>query len=100
MNARAGAFLAVLFGLILILSVYISLPEFGSFPVRTVGTRTENAIGQRILENALPETGSVNVVTDVVWGYRGYDTLGEATILFTAVLGVVALFRALGRKEI
>jgi len=40
------------------------------------------------IENAQNETGANNVVTSVVFDYRGYDTLGEATVLFTAVTGV------------
>ncbi len=46
-----------------------------------------------IIDNAQSETGANNVVTSVVFDYRGYDTLGEATILFTAVTAVVMLFR-------
>jgi len=46
-----------------------------------------------IIENAQSETGTNNIVTSVVFDYRGFDTLGEATILFTAVTGVVMLFR-------
>lgn len=46
-----------------------------------------------IIENAQNETGANNVVTSVVFDYRGFDTLGEATVLFTAVAGVMALFR-------
>ncbi|MBA7634123.1 hypothetical protein ES703_41702 [subsurface metagenome] len=46
-----------------------------------------------IIENTQRETGANNAVTAVVFDYRGYDTLGEATILFTAVTGVVMLFR-------
>jgi len=95
----AGLMLAAIVGVLLTVAVYVSLPEFGSFPLRNIGGNRENAIGQRILENAPRETGSGNVVTGVVWGYRGYDTLGEATILFTAVVGVVALFRAFGRRR-
>jgi multisubunit Na+/H+ antiporter MnhB subunit len=30
-----------------------------------------------------------------VFDYRGFDTLGEATVLFTAVAGVVMIFRRL-----
>jgi multisubunit Na+/H+ antiporter MnhB subunit len=52
-----------------------------------------------IIENAQEETGNNNVVASVVFDYRGYDTLGEATILFTAVTGVVLLLRSLKRKE-
>jgi len=51
-----------------------------------------------IIENTQRETGANNAVTAVVFDYRGYDTLGEATILFTAVTGVVMLFRRKKRK--
>ena len=34
-----------------------------------------------------------NVVTAVLASYRGYDTLGETTVVFTAGVGVVALLR-------
>jgi multisubunit Na+/H+ antiporter MnhB subunit len=39
------------------------------------------------------------VVASVVFDYRGLDTLGEATILFTGVTGVLLLLRAQKRKE-
>ncbi len=43
------------------------------------------------LSVALSETGSPNVVTAVLASYRGYDTLGEVVVIFTAGIGVVAL---------
>ncbi|MGQ1784949.1 MULTISPECIES: hydrogen gas-evolving membrane-bound hydrogenase subunit E [unclassified Saccharicrinis] len=43
-------------------------------------------------------TGSANLVTGVLFDFRGYDTLGEATILFTAVIGVLTVLRLKGRK--
>jgi multisubunit Na+/H+ antiporter MnhB subunit len=52
-----------------------------------------------IIENAQKETGSNNVVASVVFDYRGLDTLGEATILFTAVTGVLLLLRTRKRRE-
>ena len=47
----------------------------------------------RYLEAAVKETGVPNVVTAVLASYRGYDTLGETTVVFTAGAGVVALLR-------
>ncbi|MBN1416278.1 MAG: DUF4040 domain-containing protein [Bacteroidales bacterium] len=44
------------------------------------------------------KTGSANLVTGVLFDFRGYDTLGEATILFTAVVGVLTILRLRGRK--
>jgi multisubunit Na+/H+ antiporter MnhB subunit len=52
-----------------------------------------------IIENAQEETGNNNVVASVVFDYRGFDTLGEATILFTAVTGVLLLLRASKSRE-
>lgn len=34
-----------------------------------------------------------NVVTSVLASYRGYDTFGEATVIFTAAIGVLLLLR-------
>lgn len=45
------------------------------------------------------ETGANNIVTAVVFDYRGFDTLGEATVLFTAVLAVGLLFRTMREDE-
>ncbi len=44
------------------------------------------------IKNGQRETGSNNIVSSVVFDYRGFDTLGEATVLFTAVTGVFMLF--------
>ncbi|MBT5419511.1 MAG: DUF4040 domain-containing protein [Candidatus Cloacimonetes bacterium] len=42
---------------------------------------------------------SANLVTGVVFDFRAYDTLGEATVLFTAVVGVLTILRLKGKKE-
>jgi multisubunit Na+/H+ antiporter MnhB subunit len=52
-----------------------------------------------MIQNSQNETGTNNVVAAVLFDYRGLDTLGEATVLFTAVTGVVMLFRATKKKE-
>ncbi|MFX1518106.1 MAG: hydrogen gas-evolving membrane-bound hydrogenase subunit E [Promethearchaeota archaeon] len=48
-----------------------------------------------IINNCQEETGANNAVTSVVFDYRGFDTLGEATVLFSAVAGVIILLRRL-----
>jgi multicomponent Na+:H+ antiporter subunit A len=47
---------------------------------------------------AVEKTGSVNLVTGVLFDFRAYDTLGEAVILYTAALGVLTLLRIKGKK--
>jgi multicomponent Na+:H+ antiporter subunit B len=66
---------------------------------------TLNHLGEHVtrmstayIEKAAQQTGSANLVTGVVFDFRGYDTLGEATILFTAVIGILTILRAKGRK--
>jgi len=49
------------------------------------------------LEESSHETGMPNVVTSVLASYRGYDTMGETTVIFTAMVGVLLLM--MGRKE-
>jgi multisubunit Na+/H+ antiporter MnhB subunit len=44
------------------------------------------------------KTGSANLVTGVLFDFRGYDTLGEATILFSAAIGVLTILRIKGKK--
>ena len=50
------------------------------------------------INGAAEKTGSANLVTGVVFDFRGYDTLGEATVLVTAVLGVLTILRIGGKK--
>jgi multicomponent Na+:H+ antiporter subunit B len=50
------------------------------------------------INGAAQKTGSANLVTGVVFDFRGYDTLGEATVLVTAVLGVLTILRIKGKK--
>lgn len=52
----------------------------------------------RYLNDGIQETGVPNVVTAVLASYRGYDTFGETTVVFTAGAGVVALLRR-SRKD-
>jgi len=51
------------------------------------------------INSGVTNTGSINLVTGVVLDYRGYDTLGEITILFTAVIGILAVLRIKGRRK-
>ncbi len=54
---------------------------------------------QYFIDSGQVQTGGNNIVTDVVFDFRGFDTLGEATVLCTAVLGVLIVFRRLMKGE-
>lgn len=46
-----------------------------------------------ILNETISKTGAINSVTATVFDFRGYDTLGEAIVLFTAICGVATVLR-------
>lgn len=45
------------------------------------------------LAHALADTGASNVVTAILLDFRGYDTLGEATVILVAVAGTLVIAR-------
>ena len=87
-NVLFSAILLLFFGGLAYLAV--DLP-FGHPPVADMD--------DYFIRNAQTQTGANNVVTSIVFDFRGFDTLGEATVLFTAVLGVGMMFRKLKEGE-
>lgn len=75
----SGAGLAALFAW-----AFVGLPAFGDY---------KGPYGFLLNHVVTPERHATNVVGAVVFDYRGFDTLGEEFILFTAVTGVVMLLR-------
>ncbi len=55
-------------------------------------------MAETYVNGAAEKTGSANLVTGVLFDFRGYDTLGEATILFAAALGVLTILRIKAKK--
>lgn len=73
-----------------LLSVPISL-SFGLPPITDMD--------DYFIEFGQEQTAANNIVTAVVFDYRGFDTLGESVVLFTGVIGVGLLFRRLLEGE-
>lgn len=79
-------FVAGLTGAVLIWAV-TGLPPFGSAETPV------HLAGPDYLARSVAETGIPNVVTSVLASYRGYDTLGETIVIFTAGIGVLLLLK-------
>lgn len=75
---------------LLSVQMFRNLPPFGQPLMET---------SKYYLENGTSETGSANIVTSVVLDYRAYDTLGETTVLFTAILGALTILRIKRRSK-
>ena len=70
------------------------LPPFG-----TPDAVIHKHVAPRYLADTIKDTNVPNVVTSVLADYRGFDTLGETTVIFTAGIGVILLLRRLRRRE-
>ena len=78
------------------LMVYATLgmPEFGA-----ADAPAQTHVAPYYLERGEAETGVPNVVTAVLASYRGFDTLGEVTVIFTAGMGVLVLLGGATRRR-
>ena len=78
------------------INVFRTLPDFGT-PVfaQTIGSASRTYISQ-----GLQKTGAANLVSSIILDFRGYDTLGEATVLFTSIIGATAILRKNSRKTL
>ncbi len=86
-------FLAVGTGAILVWGTLV-LPPFG-----TPDAVIHQHVVPRYIDETMKETNVPNVVTSVLADYRGYDTLGETTVIFTAGIGVMLLLRGARRRS-
>jgi multicomponent Na+:H+ antiporter subunit B len=69
------------------------IPAFGdpNAPVQTY-------LASKYITDSATEIAVPNLVTSVLASYRGYDTFGETTVIFTAGIGVLILLGR-GRKN-
>jgi multicomponent Na+:H+ antiporter subunit B len=52
-----------------------------------------HAQGPDYIARSIPETGIPNVVSSVLASYRGFDTLGETLVIFTAGIAILMLLK-------
>jgi len=94
-HARLPLLVVLITGGALVYGTY-DIPSFGD-----PSSPAQQHVKPRYIERSLEETGVANTVTAVLASYRGYDTLGEVTVIFTAGIGVMLLIggRLLRRKK-
>jgi len=75
----------------------LDMPSFGD-----PNAPAQTHVAPYYLENSMPQTGVPNVVTTILASYRGFDTLGEVAVVFTAGIAVLLLIggrRAKTKKD-
>ena len=91
---RALALLTVILTGILLCFGTQDMPDWGD-PHSPASMR----VSPRYLEKTLEETATPNAVTSVLADYRGYDTLGETTVIFTAGVSCILILRKRRKKK-
>ncbi len=74
---------------------------FGTLDMPHYGDPTAPAhhnVAPRYIEKSGAEVGPPNIVTSVLASYRGYDTMGETAVIFTAAVGVLTLLAGRRRR--
>ncbi|MCD6527282.1 MAG: DUF4040 domain-containing protein [Desulfuromonas sp.] len=71
----------------------MDLPAFGD-----ATAPIHHHVAPRYIEQSQQEIGPPNFVTSILASYRGYDTLAETVVIFTAGLSVVALLGIRDRR--
>ena len=79
-----------------VIATIVGLTVFG-LGLATAALDPPTPTSDAMVEMAVPDGGGKNVVNVILVDFRGYDTLGEITVLAAAAIGMVALARA-GRR--
>jgi multicomponent Na+:H+ antiporter subunit B len=72
----------------------LDMPSFGD-----PNAPAQVHVGPDYLKNSVEDMDLPNVVTSILASYRGYDTLGETAVVFTAGIGVLLLISGLGARR-
>jgi len=73
---------------VLLLAGGLDLPDVGE-----EDTPASTHVAARYVERTLADTHTPNAVTSVLADYRGFDTLGEAMVVFAAALSCLIVLR-------
>lgn len=92
-NMFSALVVVVVTGIVLIFGT-LDMPHYGD-PKAPI----HHHVAPRYLNNSDQEVGLPNVVTSVLASYRGYDTLGETFVIFTAAAGVLAIMGRIRRPN-
>ncbi|MBI2831329.1 MAG: hypothetical protein HYX79_03635 [Chloroflexi bacterium] len=79
-----------------VMALFLALMLYATtgLPLRGEPQAPANAhVSPYYIEKTIEETGTPNIVTSVLADYRGYDTLGETTVILAAGLACLLILR-------
>jgi multicomponent Na+:H+ antiporter subunit B len=94
-------FFGVVVSVVIVFTIFLvgikileTLPDFGT----PIFAEAPEAASQTYISEGLAKTGAANIVASVILDFRAYDTLGEATVLFTSIIGATVILRKKTKK--
>ncbi len=94
-------FFSVVVSVVIIFAIFLAgikiletLPDFGT----PIFAQAPEAASQTYISEGMQKTGAANLVAAVILDFRAYDTLGEATVLFTTIIGATVILRKKSKK--
>ncbi|MBI4982348.1 MAG: DUF4040 domain-containing protein [Candidatus Omnitrophica bacterium] len=84
---------AILFAVVFLTFAHLALKEIPVFGQPLMRVSNE------YIASGLEKTGSANIVSAITLNFRSFDALAEAAVLFTAIIGVLAITRKTGKID-
>lgn len=87
---------------LILMSAVVSALIYASMQLPPFGARIAPAqahIAEYYVNNSMNDTGIPNTVASILASYRGYDTLGETIVIFTAAIAIVMLLGKFSLKK-
>ncbi len=85
-------FYAMAFTLVGLIFFMLTLAVTEMPPYGNPDNPTFNYVWERYVYKGVEESGGLNLVSNVLLDYRGYDTLMESTVLFVTVVAVMLVW--------
>lgn len=76
----------------------VNMPPMGDPNIITMMGPHGRGPVPRYVQKGLEESGAENIITNIILNYRGYDTSGEVTVIFTALMAVLAVLNRERKK--
>ncbi len=77
-----------------LLMAVVEMPALGSDD-----PTVHNEVMDKYIEDSIEDTGATNIVSAIILDYRAFDTFIEATVIFTAFIFVMVLFKERGTGD-
>ena len=86
-------FITVIITGILLIKAESDFPDWGD----SKSPASDNRLSQHYITETINETRVPNMVTAVLADYRGYDTMFETVVIFTAGIAIIGILRIVGK---